>query len=226
MFERQKGGVDLIIYGERHGFPKCYLEEAKIIKQYNPEYVLIEGLENEEAKEPKPTPDILCVGCGISNESALRYKAIVETGAKVARCDISTLDKPELSTLTEDMTLGELKQYIKKLNSYIESEDADSKREKRMGEIMVEFVKKRRTTNPVIAIIGEFHVRKDSNIYPILKTNEIDYKTIFTDIGDEEYMRKVFGEATIKNIKKLSEIEKVFPEINDWSISEIKKTFL
>jgi len=225
MFERQKEGVDLIIYGERHGFPKCYLEEAKIIKQYNPEYVLIEGLENEEAKEPEPTPDIIYGGCGISNEGVLRYKAIVETGAKVARCDISTLDKPELPTLTEDMTLGELKQYIKKLKSYIDSEAANSKREKRMGEIMVEFVKKRRTTNPVIAIIGKFHVRKDSNIYPILKTNEIDYKTIFTDISDEEYMREVSGE-TIKNLKKLSEIEKVFPEINNWSISKIKKTFL
>ncbi len=64
------------------------------------------------------------------------------------------------------------------------------KREKEMGERIVEFVNKRKTKNPVVTIVGKDHTRDDSEIYSILKDSGGGYETISYEGSSEEVFSK------------------------------------
>ena len=90
------------------------------------------------------------------------YNAIVQTGSKLAGAGIK---RPKLR-------IDESK-YLELIDYLLAS---SPKLEQIMGRRIVEYVKKRITERPVIAIVGGDHIKKNSSIYPLLEDAGIKYR--------------------------------------------------
>lgn len=94
-------------------------------------------------------------------------EAAGKNGCEIVGCDIE-------KNLENVKNLETLIRFFNDLNKY--TKELNEMREKTMGETITEYVKRRKTKNPIIAIIGEGHLDKNSKIYPILDKNGITYK--------------------------------------------------
>ena len=109
-------------------------------------------------------------------------RTVAKTKTKLAGCDLSY-----------KIPKNNLQNYL---------DEIDSLREEEMSKKMVEYVKKRKTKAPVIAIIGKKHLDEDSKIYPKLEEAEIKYKVIKQKTSNtfkDKIKGFVYTEKTLKN---------------------------
>ncbi len=208
---------DAIIYGENHGTRKCYEEQTTLIRQYRPEFVLFEGFKSDDAVDICPIPYFLTEAGVFIPELELRYNAIREVGAKVAGCDLaSDYSFPERSKVTYE----DYEKLIRKVQTRM---NMKSEREKKMSERVVEFVSKRNTARPVMAIVGADHVRAGSGIYSILQEGNVKYETVsYKGPVEEPDLFSSFSEADLARANLIMLLGKMNP---DTPLEEIVNQF-
>ena len=107
------------------------------------------------------------------------YRACAQMGCELAGCDI---DKKVPTGLDEvkweeddDSFDDSLGTYFDRLNAYIHEKNPE--RERVMGQRIIEYAERRKTDRPVVAIVGANHLRKYSDIFPLLDERGVTYKT-------------------------------------------------
>jgi len=151
-------GIHVVLYGEFHS---RHIElQEKLIQRLKPEYLLHEILWNfrlEEEKQIKETLEFykrnpkLCedsfdpiIGFRCYSENEHLYRWALKYGLKLVGCDLSFEEKQKFD--------------------YIEDKNIEWKaREERMGKTIIEI--SRLTNEPVLAIVGDTHLRDSSEIY-------------------------------------------------------------
>jgi len=164
------GRPDVIVVGEQHFKPAELLDQAVMIRRHKPEYVLEEVLHDST---PEDTKSFASYHHGKSlddilghrhNEGSLFNYTIAHVGAQVAGCE-KTRNKSREKEIAD---------------AYEHGEDAviNQSREDDMGRTITDYVRTRKTNRPIIAIVGRYHTRNGSGIYPALKESGVRYRII------------------------------------------------
>jgi len=159
-----------IFIGDTHGFIKDFLKQKEIIEKINPEFVLVESLQN------------------ISLDSPAKYKRVIEK-EKISK-EIPFKDLKKLILLCSEkkisligMDLNHfgfnkiLQNKIRKKEPFTDEEELELKKilEKRSHHHLKIIRKyKNKTKKPIIVIIGSWHLQENS---PLMKSLD-NYKVI------------------------------------------------
>jgi len=109
---------------------------------------------------------------------SIQLCAAGHVGSKVAGCDSSELFKEQAKCLlrVEDIYNGLLEIKRKK------SEEIKRKRDRYMGKKMIEYIEKRETGKPVLAIVGRAHADETSAIHEVLNNEGIRYSVLLDKV--------------------------------------------
>ncbi len=193
----------IVIVGEMHDNKSFIEQQGRLIDKLRPEYLLDEGLgiktynplTNQEAiqknrkfggegvMEIEEIKDYLLqwskkygvflVGCDLSDREIFNLgKVLAKKFPKRYFCDpvmrdTIVLDDPSEKDFPLTALDGEIIKY----------------RDRKMGETMIEYVKK--TTKPLVTIMGSRHIRSESPIHQILKNSNIGYICVDQTYGEK-----------------------------------------
>jgi len=185
-FNQEGSQPSMVIVGERHETIERCCQEL-LIKKLRPEYVLIETL---HALSSDPESDCIKFREGaITDENDLEELRYFEKNADNYYRQMSK--KYNIKLIGCDLSLGERNRFIEDLgiNTWgmnpltIDDLRIDDARENKMGNIVFNYSGS--SSKPVIAIIGNWHARKDSKIHEKLKEN-IEYICIWSEKAVDE----------------------------------------
>jgi len=200
--ELSKQDINLIIFGETHGFLDDFSVQEEIIKIFNPNIFLYERLEEETLFSEKEKQNFL-------NQETDKDFSVISTFGDLKKT-ISLAAKYNLLIKGNDIKnmSRENKDFLKKIELTKEEEKLEeeilSEREKKQVQGILDSLKK---GNKIFASTGAYHLREDSPLIYI--QDAIPYLLIYFAYED----RQLFEPPENLDLSKLSlTIKRIFKD--------------